>query len=134
MLQITICNPLWKNQPLAIFHENRVLGMDRRRIYCRVQRSKSQVLKRLLSRVMAKKLYTGHPCLSLQFFEKQIILYVRSSTFNVSVYALYYTTRFVSHNEFAGKDVHRRSASTAVLVLKRRYREKRWTLRFVSCL
>ena len=89
-----ICDPLWKNWPLAIFYENRVLGMDRRRFYCRVQRSKSQALKSFLSRVMAKKLYTGHPCLSSQFFEKRSVLYVHSSTFSVSVYAPYYTTRF----------------------------------------
>ena len=38
---LIICDPLWKNQPLAIFHENRVLGIYRRRIYCRVQWSKS---------------------------------------------------------------------------------------------
>ena len=36
-----ICDPLWKNRPLAIFYENRVLGMDQRRFYCRVQWSKS---------------------------------------------------------------------------------------------
>ena len=81
-----------------------------------------------------QKLYTGHPCLSLQIFEKRRVLYVHSSTFNVSVYAPYYATRFVCHNEFARKDVHRQSASTVVLVLKTRYREKRWTLSFVSCL
>ena len=78
---------------LAIFHENRILGIGRRRLYCRVQRSNSQALKSFLSRVMAKKLYTGHPCLSSQFFKKRSVLYVHSSTFNVSVYAPYYTTR-----------------------------------------
>ena len=30
------CDPLWKNRPLATFYENPVLGMDRRRFYCRV--------------------------------------------------------------------------------------------------
>ena len=93
LLSVLICDPLCKNRPLAIFHENRVLGIGRRRIYCRVQRSKSQPLKRFLSQVMAKKLYTGHPCLSSQFFNKRRVLYVHSSTFNVSVYAPYYTTR-----------------------------------------
>ena len=68
-----ICDQLWKNRPLAIFHENHVLGADRRRIYCRVQRSKNQALKSFLSRVMAKKMYTGHLCLSSQFFEKQSV-------------------------------------------------------------
>ena len=28
---IIICDLLWKNRPLAIFHENHVLGMDQRR-------------------------------------------------------------------------------------------------------
>ena len=93
LLLLYKCDPLWKNRPLAIFHENHVLGIGRRRIYCRVQRSKSQALKSFLSRVMAKKLYTGYPCLSSQFFKKRSILYVHSSTFNVSVYAPYYTTR-----------------------------------------
>ena len=97
------CDPLWKNRPLAIFHENRVWDMNRRRIYCRVQRSKSQALKRLLSRVMPKKLYTGHPCLSLQFFEKRSVLYVHCSTFNVSVYAPYYTTRLFAIMNLPGK-------------------------------
>ena len=82
----------------------------------------------------AQKLNTGHSCLNLQFFEKRSVLYVHCSTFNVSVYALYYTTRFVRHNEFAGKDGHGESAGTPILVLRRRYRGKRWTLRFVSCL
>ena len=36
------CDPLWKNRPLVIFHENGVLDMDRRRIYCRLYQSKSQ--------------------------------------------------------------------------------------------
>ena len=39
-----ICDPLWTNRPLTNFHEIRVLGMDRRRIYCTVQRSKDQSL------------------------------------------------------------------------------------------
>ena len=81
----TVCDPLWKNRLLAIFYDNRVLGIDRCRIYCRVQRSKSQTLKSLLNRVIANKLYTGHPCLSSQIFEKRSGLYVHSSTFNVSV-------------------------------------------------
>ena len=99
----TICDPLWKNRPLAIFREFRVLGMDRCRICCRVQRSKSQVKKRLLGRVMPQKLYTGHPCLSSQFFEKRSVLYVHSSTFNVSVYAPYHATRFVKIMNLPGK-------------------------------
>ena len=69
------------------------MGIDQRRIYCRVQRSRSQALKTFLSQVMAKKLYTGHPCLSSQFFEKRSVLYVHNSTFNVSVYTLCYTMR-----------------------------------------
>ena len=56
--------------------EIHVLGMDRRRIYCRVQWSKSQALKRLIGRVMASKLDTGHPPLRLQIFEKQSVLYI----------------------------------------------------------
>ena len=40
---------------------------------------------------MAKKLYMGNLCLSLQFFQKRSVLYVHSSTFSVSVYALYHT-------------------------------------------
>ncbi len=44
-------------------------------------------------------------------------MYVHSSTFNTSVYVPYYATWFVHHNEFAGKDGHRESASTAVQVL-----------------
>ena len=91
---ILLCDPLWKNRPLAIFCENRISSMDRRRFYCRVQQSKSQALKSLLRWVIAKKLYTGHPYLSSQFFKKWSVLYVHSSTFNVSVYALYYTTQF----------------------------------------
>ena len=91
------CDPLWKNL-------HRVLGMDQRRIYCRVQGSKSQVLKRLLNWVVAVPQFTN--------FRERSILYVHSSTFSVSVYALYYATRFVCHNEFAGKDVHRQSATT----------------------
>ena len=49
-------------------------------------------------------------------------------------YTLRITPHSLRHNEFAGKDGHRKSASIAVLVLGRRYREKRWTLHFVSCL
>ena len=52
---------------------------------------------------MAKKVYTGHPCLSLQFFEKQSVLYIHGSTFNVSVYAPYYTTRLVKIMDLPGK-------------------------------
>ena len=40
---------------------------------------------------MAKRLYTGHSCFSLQFFKKRSILYVYSSTFNVSIYTLCHT-------------------------------------------
>ena len=47
-------------------------------------------------------------------------------------YTLRITPRGLRHNEFAGKDGHRESASTAVLVLGRKYREKRWTLHFMS--
>ena len=60
------------------FYETHILGMDQRIFYCRVQQSKSRALKGFLSRVMAKKLYTGHQCLSSQFFEKQSVLYVHS--------------------------------------------------------
>ena len=105
---LIICDPLWKNRPLVIFYENRVLGMDRRRICCRVQRSKSQALKRLLSRVMAKKFYTGHPCPCLQFFEKRSMLYVHRSTFNVSVYAPYATAWLAKLMNLPGKSQRRR--------------------------
>ena len=60
-----------KTDHLQFFFEICVFGTDRRRIYCRVQWSKSQALKRFLGRVMSKKLYMGHPCLSSQFFEKR---------------------------------------------------------------
>ena len=56
--------------------------------------SAMEALKSFLSGVMAKKLYTGHQCLSSQFFEKRSIFYLHNSTFNVSVYAPYYTTQF----------------------------------------
>ena len=55
-------------------------------------------------------------------------------TFNVSVYAPYYATRFVRLHDFTRKNGHRQGANTAFLILRRRYREKRWTRRFVSCL
>ena len=55
---------------LQFFYEIHVLGMGRRRIYCRVQRSKSQAQKGFLSRVMVKKLYTGHPCLIFRETER----------------------------------------------------------------
>ena len=54
---------------------------------------------------MAKKLYMSHPCLSLQIFDKRSILYVHSSTFNVSIYVTYHNMRFVKDNEFAGKAI-----------------------------
>ena len=43
-------------------------------------------------RVVAIKLYTGHLCVPL--FEKQSVLYVHSSIFNISVYSPFYTTWF----------------------------------------
>ena len=98
-----ICDPLWKNRPLANFHEIRVLGMDRRRIYCRVQQSKDQSLKMFLGRVMAKKLYAGHPGLGLQFFEKRSRLYALCSTFNVSVYAPCHTAWLGDLMDLPGK-------------------------------
>ena len=73
----------------------RVLGMDRRRFYCRVQLSKSQTLK-FSKPGYGQKLYKSHMCLSSQFFEKRSILYVHSSTLNVSIYAPYYATLFAS--------------------------------------
>ena len=97
------CDPLWKNRPLANFHEIRVLGMDQRRIYCRVQRSKDQSLKMFLGRVMAKKLYAGHPGLGLQFFEKRSLLYALRSTFNVSVYAPCHTAWLGNLMDLPGK-------------------------------
>ena len=97
------CDLLWKNRPLANFHEIRVLGMDRRRIYCRVQRSKDQSLKMFLGRVMAKKLYAGHPGLGLQFFEKRSLLYALRSTFNVSVYAPCHTAWLGNLMDLPGK-------------------------------
>ena len=79
-----------------IFHENYVLGAEFTAEF------NSQRARFHKSRLMAKKLYTGNPCLSLRE-----VLYVHSSTFNVSVYTPYYATWFVCHNEFAGKDGHR---------------------------
>ena len=57
----------------------------------------------------------GHPCLSLQFFEKWRLLYVHSSTFNVSVYTPYHTTRLVCYNGFTGKMAteHRESSGSS---------------------
>ena len=52
---------------------------------------------------MAKKLYTGHLCLSSQFFEKRSVLYVHCSTFNISIYAPYYTTLFARIMDLPGK-------------------------------
>ena len=98
-----LCDPLWKNRPLAIFHENHVLGIGQCRIYFRVQRSKSQALKSFLSRVMAKKLYTGHTCFSSQFSEKRSVFYIHSSTFNVSVYAPYHTAWLAILMDLPGK-------------------------------
>ena len=50
---ISICDPLRDNRPFAIFRENRVFGIDRRRIYCRIEWCMAELKKRLLSRVMA---------------------------------------------------------------------------------
>ena len=47
-----------------------------------------------------QKIVHGSPS---QFFEKQSILYVHSSTFSVSVYAPYYTTRFAKIMDLPGK-------------------------------
>ena len=68
---------------------------------------KAELKKRLLSRVMAKKLYTGHPCLSSQFIEKRSDLYVHSSTFNVSVNAPCHTTRLTFLIDLPGKRASR---------------------------
>ena len=92
----------------------------------------NQALKRFLSRVMAKKLYTGHPCHCSQFFEKRSVSFALCSTFNVSVYVPYYATWFVHHNEFAGKDGYRESFTTAVQVLRRRYQATRWGVFWVT--
>ena len=92
------CDLLWKNQPLVIFYENRVLGMDQRRFYCRAQWSKSQALKSFLSRVMAKEIVHGSPVPQFTIFEKRSVLYVHSSTF---MYTLCITPRGLHHNEFA---------------------------------
>ena len=90
-----ICDPLWKNRPLTIFHENCILGMDRHRIYCRVQQSKSQFFKKAPKLSYGQKIVHGHQCLlSLQFFfEKQSIMYVHSSTFP-------YTLNIMPHGLF----------------------------------
>ena len=57
----------------------------------------------VIGRVMASKLYTGHPSLRLQFFEKRSVLYVRIETFNVSVYDPCNTTRSVDIMDLPGK-------------------------------
>ena len=49
------CHPLWKNGPLAIFHEKAPKPS------------------------YAQKLYTGHQCLSLQFFQEMQLLSQRSN-------------------------------------------------------
>ena len=69
---------------------------------------------------MAKKLYTGHPCLSSQFFEKRSILYVHSSTFNVSVYAPYHTAWLAILMDLPGKatDRQRRKKVARTNILK----------------
>ena len=52
---------------------------------------------------MASKLYTGHPSLRLQFFEKLSVLYVRMETFNVSVYDPYHSMWFSEIMNLPGK-------------------------------
>ena len=64
---------------------------------------KEQGFKKFPKPSYGQKLYTGHPCLSSQFFEKRSVLYVHSSTFNVSVYAPYYTTQLVKIMDLPGK-------------------------------
>ena len=54
---------------------------------------------------MALKLYTGHPCHCLQFFEKRSILYIGTETFNVSIYGPYHTMQFSNVMNLPGKKV-----------------------------
>ena len=69
-----------------------------------------KAVKRFLGRVMAEKLYTGHPCLSSQFFEKRSDLHVHTSTFNVSVYASCHTAWLAILMDLPGKRARRAQA------------------------
>ena len=124
------CDPLQENRTFAIFLIC-ILGMDRHRIYCRVKEPGSKKVPRPS---YGLKIVHRSPVCQSTIFGKRSILYVHSSIFNLSmhiIYALYHTMLFVKDNEFAGKDGHRQSTSTAVLVLRS---EKQWTLSLVSFL
>ena len=73
-----------------------------------------------------QKIVPRSPVPQFTIIEKRSVLYIHSSTFNVSVYTPYNTTQ--PHFWWP------QSASTAILVLRIRYWEKRWTLHLVSCL
>ena len=70
-----ICDLLWKNWPLAFWVW---INAD----FTVVKEPGS---KKFPKPSYGQNLYTGHPYLSSQFFEKQSVLYVHSSTFNVSI-------------------------------------------------
>ena len=99
----------------------------------------ADLIKRLLSHVMAYKLYTGHPCLSSQFIEKRSDLYVHSSTFNVSVNAPCHTTRLTilialpgkgasraERREQSGKNTLKGTSLPLFVLLFARYCKREW--------
>ncbi len=74
-----------------------------------VKGSVSKKVPRPIGRVMAKKLYAGHPGL-----EKRSLLYALCSTFNVSVYAPCHTAWLGNLMDLPGKEpIARREISRA---------------------
>ena len=65
---------------------------------------------------MASKLYTGHPSFGLQFFEKRSVLYVRTETFNVSVYDPCHTSWFFDIIILPGKKANDRARASAIQI------------------